>query len=68
MTVKMSQKKQADRFSEAARELECDESEEAFDRAMKRIAKAPPKTDAEIKEAAEKDRPKTGPGSNPPKK
>lgn len=34
------QQSQPDRFREAARELECDESEERFDGAMKRLAKA----------------------------
>ncbi|WP_139043779.1 DNA-binding protein [Allomesorhizobium alhagi] len=33
---------QIDKFREAARELETDQSEEAFDRALKKIAKAPP--------------------------
>lgn len=33
---------QIDKFREAARELECDESESRFDAALERIAKAPP--------------------------
>jgi hypothetical protein len=33
---------QVEKFREAARELEADESEENFDRTLKRIAKAPP--------------------------
>lgn len=33
-------KSQIDKFKEAAKELECDESEEAFDANLKRIAKA----------------------------
>lgn len=33
--------KQADKFRDAARELECDLDEEAFDRALGKIAKAP---------------------------
>lgn len=37
------EKSQADKFREAARELETDESEENFDRALKRIAVVPPK-------------------------
>jgi hypothetical protein len=37
------EKSQADKFREAARELETDDSEENFDRALKRIAVAPPK-------------------------
>jgi hypothetical protein len=35
-------KPQIDRFKELARELECDESEEAFDEALKRLAQAGP--------------------------
>tara|TARA_R110002124_G_scaffold271647_2_gene440576 strand:+ start:286 stop:447 length:162 start_codon:yes stop_codon:yes gene_type:complete len=33
---------QAEKFKALARELECDESEEAFDEALERIATAPP--------------------------
>ena len=33
---------QLDKFKEAARKLEADESEEAFDRLVKKIAKAKP--------------------------
>ncbi len=33
---------QADKFREAAREAGTDDSEEAFDRIVKKIAKAPP--------------------------
>ena len=33
---------QRDRFIEAARRLGCDDSEEAFDRKLKKIASAPP--------------------------
>jgi len=33
-------KSQAEKFKEAARELETDDSEEAFDRALKRVAKS----------------------------
>ncbi len=33
---------QRERFAKAARELGADESEEAFDKLLKRIAKAPP--------------------------
>lgn len=36
-------KTQKERFIEAARELECDDSEKAFDRVIKKIAKARPK-------------------------
>jgi hypothetical protein len=35
-------KNQIDKFREAARELETDDSEEAFDAKLKKIAKAPP--------------------------
>lgn len=38
----MAKSKQIDRFREAARELGTDQREEAFDRALKRIAKSPP--------------------------
>ena len=33
--------KQVERFREAARELGCDENEEAFKETLKRVAKAP---------------------------
>ena len=36
---------QIDRFKEAARDLETDASEEAFDAKLKKIAKAPPPQD-----------------------
>jgi hypothetical protein len=36
---------QIDRFKEAARELGTDDSEEAFDEKLKKIAKAPPPND-----------------------
>lgn len=36
---------QVEKFREASRELETDQSEEAFDRALKKIAKAPPPKD-----------------------
>lgn len=36
-------KSQPDKFREAARELETDQSEEAFDRIVKKVAKKPPK-------------------------
>lgn len=34
--------KQIDKFKEAAREVETDNSEERFDRALRRVAKVPP--------------------------
>lgn len=40
-------KSQVDKFREAARELEADQSEEAFDRALKKIAKAQPSKEAD---------------------
>ncbi|WP_246501768.1 DNA-binding protein [Mesorhizobium caraganae] len=36
---------QIEKFREAARELETDESEAAFDRALKKVVKAPPPKD-----------------------
>jgi hypothetical protein len=38
----MSSESQSEKFKRLARELECDESEEAFDEALGRIAMAPP--------------------------
>lgn len=38
-----SKERQIDKFKQAARELETDESEEAFDRALKKVAKMPTK-------------------------
>ncbi|MDB5419464.1 MAG: hypothetical protein JWP50_2883 [Phenylobacterium sp.] len=35
-------KTQAEKFADLARELECDEDEEAFDERLRRLAKAPP--------------------------
>lgn len=40
-------KSQADKFREAARELETDQSEEAFDRIVKKVAKKPPSPNEE---------------------
>ena len=53
---KRKDKSQKQRFTEAAREHECDESEEAFADAMRQIAKGKPLTDNELKEAAKKAR------------
>lgn len=39
MTTKQVEKSQVDKFREAARDLETDQSEEAFDRVMKKVAK-----------------------------
>ena len=35
-------KSQVDKFKKAARELGCDQSEEAFDAALRKVASAPP--------------------------
>lgn len=43
---------QVERFKEAARELETDDSEEAFDRTLKRVAKAPKPKDGNKKVAS----------------
>jgi hypothetical protein len=45
MTQPKDTKSQADKFREAARELETDQSEEAFDRIVKGIARKKPKDD-----------------------
>jgi hypothetical protein len=37
---------QIEKFKQAARELKTDESEEAFDRVLKKVAKAPPPKDS----------------------
>ena len=39
------EKPQVEKFKEAARELETDDREEAFDAKLKKIAKAPPPKD-----------------------
>ncbi|RWO68982.1 MAG: DNA-binding protein [Mesorhizobium sp.] len=44
---------QYQKFKEAARKLETDDSEEAFDRVLKKVVKAPPRKD-EPKAAAKK--------------
>lgn len=40
---------QVEKFREAARQLETDDSEEAFDAKLKKIAKAPPPKDDKAK-------------------
>lgn len=40
-TTRDERKPQIDKFREAARELETDQSEEAFDRVLKKVVKAP---------------------------
>ena len=42
-------KSQLDKFKEAARDLECDDDEERFNAALKKIAKFAPKKDAKPK-------------------
>jgi hypothetical protein len=49
-----SKRSQADKFRDLARELECDESEERFDRALKRVAESPP---PECDDKSKKDKP-----------
>lgn len=36
------EKSQADKFRDLARELECDEDEKRFDKALRRVGSAPP--------------------------
>jgi hypothetical protein len=43
-------------FQEAARDLGCDDSEEAFDRALKKIASAPPPKSVQKRKAKPKRR------------
>lgn len=45
-------KSQVDKFKDAARELEADQSEENFDRLVKRIAKSPTQKPEPPKEGA----------------
>ena len=51
MNAKEKQKPQIERFREKARELECEDSDEAFEAVVKKIAKTPSKK-------AEKGKPK----------
>ncbi len=52
------QKRESDkeRFIRAARELECDESPKAFDATLKRLAKAKPMSNEDVKKKAKKRR------------
>ena len=52
------QKRESDkeRFIAAARELECDESPQAFDATLKRLAKAKPISNEQVKKRARKHR------------
>lgn len=52
-TAKSSDKSQLDRFKETARELETDDSEEAFDLVLKRVAKPKPETKEPPKKRSE---------------
>jgi hypothetical protein len=45
MTRPPAQKSQIEKFEEAAREVETDDREEAFDAIVKKIAKVPPPKD-----------------------
>lgn len=45
MTTATHPKSQVEKFREAAREIETDDSEESFDAKLKKIAKAPPPKD-----------------------
>lgn len=42
LSEKSQSKSQLDKFKETAREVETDDSEEAFDRTLKQVAKAKP--------------------------
>jgi hypothetical protein len=44
----VDKKTQREKFEEAARDLETDDREEAFDEKLKRIAKAPPPKDDKV--------------------
>jgi len=46
MSDENQKRKQADRFKEAARELGCDDSENAFDEALRKVARHKPKDEA----------------------
>lgn len=41
----MIEKKQIDKFREAARHIETDDSEEPFDELLRRVTKAPPRAE-----------------------
>jgi hypothetical protein len=52
------EKSQREKFEEAARELGIDQSDEAFEAALAKIAKSPKLSDEEIKELARQQRQK----------
>ena len=51
MGISEDRKSQVDKFREAARELETDDSEERFDSLLKKVAKSPPPKDAKPEKA-----------------
>ncbi|MGX5829822.1 hypothetical protein [Mesorhizobium sp. 43Arga] len=55
-TNKPDHKTQRQKFEDAARELETDQSDEAFEAALGKIAHAPKLTNEQIKELARKKR------------
>ena len=55
---KTEPKPQIDKFREAARELGTDQSDDAFERAVNKIAHAPKLTNEQIKELARRKRDK----------
>lgn len=59
--TKKPEKKQIDKFREAARELGTDQSDEAFESALGKIAHAPKLTNEQIKELARRKRSETKP-------
>ena len=52
MTQPKASQSQVDKFREAAREVETDDREEAFDAIVKKIAKSPPPKDDKPTKAA----------------
>ena len=54
MNTDTAHKSQSDKFKDAAKELDCDPSEEAFDRTLKKLSEAPPHKDQKPKSKKEK--------------
>lgn len=50
-------KEQSKRFIDAARELEADDDPECFDRALKKLAEAPPPDTVQERKKSKKDKP-----------
>jgi hypothetical protein len=48
------QKSQSDKFKEAARDLDCNPSEAAFDQTLKKLSEAPPPKDKKPKSEKKK--------------